>query len=102
MPFIKNSTDIASEICTQIDSIKEEFKLAAISQSAAKNVQVEEACNQSYSDGVSITTAFQSYLSKASEFIGSVSQKLDSADQQVFKSLPPLSIYDNEFGGIHE
>lgn len=94
MPFIKNSTETATLISTAIEQAASGFSIRKVGQYAAKNVEVDAECDQTYSEGGSIAAEFQQHLNNASGFVSQVSQKLDEADKkaalnnQLIQNLP--------------
>ena len=82
MADLLHDPKLAEEMIAHINAAAKKFTLKSNCSSAGNNVPVEDACNNTYQEGMSLTDKYELQLMDAAELIQVVSQILEQANQE--------------------
>lgn len=82
MSDLLHDPKLAEEVIAHIDAATKKFTLKSNCSPAGNNVPVDEACNNTYQEGIRLTEKYGSQLMDAAGLIQVVSQILEQANQE--------------------
>jgi len=82
MADLLHDPKLAEEVIAHMDAAAKKFTLKSNCSSAGNNVPVDEACNNTYQEGIRLTEKYGAQLMDTAGLIQVVSQILEQANQE--------------------